>query len=66
MRVYLANERIAWQIPPGRIAARYDTRCYFPPPGWTVERKLADSVQVIKPLQRNHEPVGIQTELKEY
>ena len=66
MRVYLANKRIAWQIPPGHIADRYYTRCYLPPQGWTVERKLPDGVEVIKPLRRNHDPGGTQAELKEY
>jgi len=51
MKVYLASERVAWQIPPGHIADRYDTRCYLPPQGWTVERKLRKSVRVIEAVE---------------
>ena len=34
--VYLTNTRVAWEIPPGRIAGRYLHRYYLSPPGWDV------------------------------
>lgn len=36
MRVFLANLRVAWEIPAGRIAFRYRYGYYLPPSGWDV------------------------------
>lgn len=36
MRVYLANQRVAWEIPQGRISHYYRWRYYLPPSGWYI------------------------------
>ncbi|MBA7652236.1 hypothetical protein ES703_60066 [subsurface metagenome] len=40
MKVWLTNERVAWQIPSGRIASFYLWGIYLPPEGWLVRQEL--------------------------
>ena len=42
MSVWLTNERVAWQIPSGRIARFFLLGAYLPPEGWQVKRNLED------------------------
>ena len=41
--VWVTNQRVAWQVPIGRIANFYRAGSYLPPPGWSViEGSLVD------------------------
>ena len=42
MNLYLASNRVAWQIPPGPIAKLYEGGYYMPPSGWGVLKDVKD------------------------
>lgn len=35
--MWITNQKVAWQLPPGRIASFYQWHSYLPPEGWEVE-----------------------------
>jgi len=46
MRVWLTNKRVAWEIPPGRIARFYLRGAYVAPDGWRVTDERAQIVDI--------------------
>lgn len=45
---WITNDKIAWEIPGGRIAKRFLEKMYIPPEGWEVTGVLDDRVPWVK------------------
>jgi hypothetical protein len=42
--LYLINESVAWQVPPGHIEKLFRLGAYLPPDGWKVVSRLGTEV----------------------